>query len=220
MGGSSSRPAPAPVVNLPSPPPPPPPPPPPSPAQLCAIRKVEKGQIERDLQQKQQQVDSCDPQAALARRIEEETEKARQFAKEKRDAANTHVADFKKQADVLDKIYDTSSALSAYVSEVQKDADELEARQKKLKDVERMHRRRFMDSDPQDGVSGFLGIRTTDDKILFAFWICYGVALISILLFVFRTFGANMDAKTKKTISAVTLIGGYLIAYTFIINYA
>ena len=83
-------------------------------------------------------------------------------------------------------------------------------------------RRRFLDNDPQGGVTSVLGLQTADDKILLAFWICFVVGIILVQIVLFNVYGGALqylNLQQKVTIFLVVLAISMGIAQYFIRTY-
>jgi len=210
MGAKPSRPAaPPPPAPKPSPPPPPV-----NSFALCAAKKVELNQLNADVTKKQREVDSCDSEAAQARKTEAALAANRAYIEQKRTELANAVTDFHAQKEMANKFANATEPLQQYDESLTQDVERMGVKDKKLLNEERALRRDFLDNSPQDGVSGFLGIRTSDDKIVLTFWICFGLALVAILKIVFQMFEAQIgDTKQQLKIGAVAVLVSYGIAY-------
>ena len=223
MGNKSSSPIALPAPPLrPAPPPPPPPPPPPlNSAQQCAVRKVELHQIDADLKRKQNDVDTCDPQGAQARKTQAAIQENQAFVdKNRQELAQAH-ANFNRQMTIVRQIADATEPLDEYMTALKKELAQLTKENEQLERKERANRRRFLDNDPQSGVGGVPAVRTRDDKVLLAFWICYGAALITAMILITKMFEAKIGGTKEKIFLSLGVIGAaYGLAYYIIVFYA
>jgi len=202
-------------------PPPPAPPPPPqlNTAQQCAVRKVELSQIRNDMNNKQNDVDNCDPQGAQARKTEEAVRQNQIFVTEKTAELGKAVRESNRQITIVQQIADATEPLNEYEATLKEELDNLNKENDQLERKERANRRRFVDNDPQSGVGGPL--RTTDDKVLLAFWICYGLALITTMILLTKMFEAQIGGtKEKIMLSLGVILAAYGLAYYVIVFYA
>jgi hypothetical protein len=65
-------------------------------------------------------------------------------------------------------------------------------------------------------------VRTSDDRVLLAFWITYGAVVIALTFFglhVYAQKGGAMDAKTQAGAITLALLAAYAIAYPLISTY-
>jgi hypothetical protein len=62
-------------------------------------------------------------------------------------------------------------------------------------------------------VSGLLGVRTDDDKILLAFWIVYGIAILVITVALLGVYGGELTSAKKIQTGIVVLGFSYGLAY-------
>lgn len=216
MGNRQSSPAPA---APPPRPPPPPPPPPPTPAQLCALRKVELNQIQNDLNNKQTQVDTCDPQGAQTRLTEAAMAANTAFVTEKRSKFNELLQANYSSRNIYNNVRDAVGPIVTVGSELSGEAERLQGENQKYVRSQRKERRRFLDSDPLAGVGGPPGIHTSDDKVLLAFWITLGLALVLTMIYLLNIYGGSMDMKQKISIGASVVLLSYGIIYYLITQY-
>lgn len=113
--------------------------------------------------------------------------------------------------------------VNEYAQDIDADLATLQRRRYELHSEVRQGRRRFMDDDPQGGVSGILGLRTTDDKILLAFWIVFGVWVGVALFIALGAYGEALGINTiAKKIGAIagTYAATFYTAWYFIAHYA
>lgn len=218
MGSSPSKPSPPPPP--PPPPTPPPPPPPPDPATLCRLRKVELNQIQSDLNNKQREVDSCDPQSVQARKTDTILKDINSFIQQQSIRRTEAIQQVESNIKINTDIKVAVQPLTELRNENTKLQKELEETNRKLIQSQRVQRRNFMDNDPQSGVSGLPGVRTTDDKVMLAFWLTIIPALIVLYLVGLQYFNIQIDTK-GKIITGVFLIGIILgVIYWAITAYA
>jgi hypothetical protein len=87
----------------------------------------------------------------------------------------------------------------------------------------RAGRRRFLDDDPQRKVANVLGLQTTDDKILLAYWICFLFGLTAVYTLVLVMYGDALNLQTgqqKVGVYFVLILLSAGISYYFIYKYA
>jgi len=202
-------------------PPAPPPPPPLNTEQQCAVRKVELNQIRNDLNNKQNDVDNCDPQGAQARRTREAMVDSENYVNQKAREIENAYKEFNRQIAIVRQIAVATEPLDEYNQSLRQELDQLITESEQLERKERANRRRFVDNEPQSGVGGAPAVRTQDDKVLLAFWISYGAALITALLLITKMFEAQIGGtKEKIIVSLGTILVAYGVAYWVIVFYA
>lgn len=201
-------------------PPPAPTPPPLNSAQQCAVRKVELNQISTDLQRKQNDVDTCDPQGAQARKTQAAIKENQTFVDKNRQELAQATTEFNRQMTIVKQIADATEPLDEYMAALKKELAQLNKENEQLERKERANRRRFLDNDPQSGVGGAPGLRTRDDRVLLAFWICYGAALITVMILITKMFEAKIGGTKEKIVLSLGVIGAaYGLAYYTIVFY-
>jgi len=184
--------------------------PPQDPAATCRVASVELNQITNDLRNKQIQVDTCNPAEAQARNTKAALAANNAYVVEKTAQFNTAMAEYTKNLDLVKTVGNAVGPLSAYSSDLKMKASQLQEDTKKYEQAERVQRRNFLDNSPQSGVNRWL--QTDDDKVLFSFWICYGIGLIGLIAFLLTVFGVS-DMKQKMSIGGLALFVGYGLAY-------
>ena len=189
--------------------------------ETCAVKQVRLNQVQSDLAVRQREVDSCDPQAAQARRTNAALAAEREWTNNKRNALAQAVAEFQKQIGITNNLAASNTPLKEYLDTLEQKAGTLEKKKLKLEHDERKQRRAFLDNDPQGGVPGPLGLETSDDKIMIAFWICYGAAIFAASLIGTRIFADRIgDTAAQLKLSAVITAFAYVIAYYAIVKLA
>lgn len=211
MGNKPSQPA--------RPPPPPPPapapaPPPPNPAQVCALRSVELNQIKTDLTNKQAQVDSCDPQGAQARLTNAAIAANTDYVTQKRSKFNELLQTNTNSVSIYKNVRDAIAPIVTVGSDASEETKRLEEENLKYIRSQRKERRSFLDSDPLAGVGD-----TSDNSIMLAFWITFGLSLIIATIYLLNVYGGSMDFKQKSMTGASIVALSYGIVYYLITQY-
>lgn len=135
------------------------------------------------------------------------------------------IGTLKQQTDALTSQYETQRGLfdtyissaevlqnargpfDTYMRELTAEKADLEKRQIELQQQIRAGRRRFIDDSPQDGVTSVLGQRTTDDKVLLTFWICFTVAIVAGIIVFLLKYGQALNLLTvqQKVVVGITI---------------
>lgn len=208
MGGSHSLPIPSPHPQLSSSPPKP---------VSCAVRKVELNQIQNDLKQKQNEVDTCDPQGSQARQTQAAIAANQAYVDSKKNEQAEAYNEYVRQRKLIQTFSTSLSPIQQYTESLREELSRLEKENVKFEQEERMQRRNFLDNDPQGGVYGLPGVRTYDDKVLLAFWITYGATILCFCLVAFSQTSMSLGEKIG-TIVAILLVC-YGLAYYAITTY-
>ena len=98
---------------------------------------------------------------------------------------------------------------------LKQDLERLNAENTLLEEEERAQRRNFLDGRPQQAIYGPPGLKTYDDKVLLAFWITYGAAIVTMILVATRGKAWN----ERVAIVMTTLVVAYGLAYYAITVY-
>jgi hypothetical protein len=184
---------------------------------MCAVRAVELNQLTRDIAQKQTEVDNCNPQQAQQRKVAAFIETTRKYVVQNQDELEGANANYRSKRATVQKLASAAAPLKTYLASLKDDHDRLMKRLTEHEQVGRRERRRFLDSDPQSGVSGPAGVRTADDKVMLTFWICYGAAILTVAFVALRMYGITDVGTVAQTLALVAALA-YGIAYFTIIK--
>jgi hypothetical protein len=140
------------------------------------------------------------------------------------------VARFEKQKAIFDSYIESVGVLQnakgpidTFMQDLESQQSALTAEQYALQQKIRAGRRRFLDAEPQAGTTSILGLQTTDDKILLAFWICFLTGIsVATAIFLLK-YGESMNLLTPQ--QKITVFLGFLLAcgglaFFFIRRYA
>jgi len=183
----------------------------------CAAKQVEYNNLQRDLAGKQNEIDSCDPQATLQRKINEEVAAQTAYVNAKTTEFNDAVQQYERERANVIRIQESSGGASLYLDELTAQLNDAESQENEFERDARRERRRFVDGSPQSGVGGAPGVRTSDDRVLLAFWITYGIAFIAVAILITRNYGMKTTDALKIFIPAA--LAAYGVAYYFIAYY-
>ena len=92
-----------------------------------------------------------------------------------------------------------------YMRDLEAKEAELNAEYIKIQQGIRAGRRRFLDSDPQSGVTSVLGLQTADDKVLLAFWICFAAGILVLEFFLLKQYGGVLQLVSTQQKIAIFL---------------
>jgi hypothetical protein len=182
-------------------------------ATQCRVKGVELSQLQNDVNKKQAEIDSCNPAQAERRRIEAKQAEFRKYKEDKNKLAAQLHSELNQKRTNIDALYESSKPLMAYLNKLKKESESLEKAKTEFEQAERTQRRNFLDNGPQDGVSGFLSVRTADDKILLAFWITFGAAILILTAAMLQTYGTKLSTNQKFQIGGVVFAICYGVAY-------
>lgn len=193
----------------------------PQPAQdpvvVCNTRKVELNQLRTDMSTKQNEVDGCDPSGKATRM-------RNQYIQENADFINRLWPDFTEiENSFHSKITDVNALvksvgpLQEYKKEMEKEVKTLRDKEKQYTQEERLYRRDFLDNDPQDPLSMYAWQKTSDDKVLLGFWVCYILGTAMLVAVGMSMFAPNLDSNTKIQYGALIVIAAFVIAYSCIV---
>ena len=185
----------------------------------CQSNATALNMARNDVRQKTEKWEQCYPDLALQERLRVARAEAEKYSAERRkerDEANTN---YRTKATAAGKIASSARTLYQTLFEKEKELASFVGKRTNLEQLERRERRAFLDNDPQAGTGGAPGVRTMDDRVLLAFWITYGAALLSATVLGLQLDGARMgitSGKTRATAAVVVAIVGYAIPYYFI----
>jgi hypothetical protein len=187
------------------------------PVVVCNTRKVELNQLRTDMSTKQSEVDGCDP-AGKATRIRN------QFIQENADFINKTWPEFNGIQDSFhSKIADIKALvksvgpLQEYRKEMDKEVKTLREKERQYTQEERLHRRDFLDQDPQDPLSMYAWQKTSDDKVLLGFWLCYIIGVAMLVAVGISMFAPNLDSSKKFQYGGLMVLAAFATAYVCIV---
>jgi hypothetical protein len=183
----------------------------------CAIAGQQLTQLNNDLATRQQQVDNCDPQAALQRRIAKATAENQAFVNAQQQRKNDAINAIKRTMELCDQLVSSSKPLIDYDQDLKDHIKQSTEHLSRGIQTERKYRRQFLDGDPQES-TGIAGIRTSDDRVMLAFWITYSFAIIAVALVLINMLGIQ-DLKQKIAVGALAYALSIGTAYASIVYY-
>lgn len=185
----------------------------------CVANDVALNAALRDVATKDAKWQSCYPDQAVNRRLTAARQEAAEYDRRQRAAQNAAAADFRVKLAAAQKLENSAQLLYKSLFEKEKELGALVDTRQNTEQLERRERRAFLDNDPQGGTGGAPGVRTADDRVLLAFWITYGAAVIAGTIFLLNVYGVQLNAtdlRSKATITAIVAATAYGIAYYFI----
>jgi vacuolar-type H+-ATPase subunit I/STV1 len=188
-------------------------------ATQCRVKGVELSQLQNDVTKKQAEVEACNPADTKRRQIQAKEKEFQAYVKEKNNLVDELREAMSQKLLNIRSLYASMQPVRTYINTLKEESNQLDKVKIEHEQAERTQRRNFLDNGPQDGVSGILGVRTTDDKILLAFWITYGAAVLTVIAVVLQTYGAELSKTQKIQIGVVVLAACYGVAYYGITTY-
>jgi len=121
--------------------------------------------------QAQAAYNAADPTGAQQAKVASDQTEIQQYIADRNGALTQALAESKRVGLYLRNLTDAVGPGTAYVSNLQQQADDLTNQQLKLGQKIRTQRRAFMDQYPQSGTGGYFFHHTADDFALFVFFI-------------------------------------------------
>lgn len=185
----------------------------------CQVNDTELNMARNDISQKDAKWEQCYPEEATQRRLRALREEAQAYERQRRAEQREANASFNTKKQAIAKLADSTRELYKTLFGKEKELAGLVGSRTNLEQLERRERRLFLDSEPQSGAGGAPGVRTGDDRVLLAFWITYGAALIAGSILILQLYGAQLgvtETKSKAGFIALAALIGYGLAYYFI----
>lgn len=189
------------------------------PVTQCRVKSVELNQLQNDVTKKQQEIDTCNPEEANRRRTNEKLKMYEVYISEKKTQMNDLADGISNTISTIKSVHESSRPTRTYIKKLTNEAETLDRKKVEFEQQERTQRRAFLDNDPQSGVSGLLGVRTDDDKVLLAFWITYGLAVVLLTIVGLMVYGTQFSTVQKVQIGGITLLMAYIVAYYGIVYF-
>lgn len=130
------------------------------------------------------------------------------------------LGNFRRVVTIANRFHEIAVPVDYYLNKVDSEIDSQKKQTLEYSQLERTRRRQFLDEGPQSGVFGLPGLRTDDDKVLLAFWITYGVAIIGFLCIAVKVFGGSSSLSQSAGMIVTGLLVAYAMAYYFIYTFA
>ena len=190
----------------------------PDPASQCTANKINASNLQKQLDDANSQVDSCDPSVPNTRKASQLKDTNQQFVNESRsktDLLTQTIQDKFKMgndlASAVEQIKHYEKELGAELLVVEKDS-------MKLEHDERKYRRDFIDNQPTDGVPWYIfGLQTSDDKVMLTFWIT-SIICFSLLTHIALTILLPTDSfKSRAIKGTIAVLIALFICYLLII---
>ena len=188
----------------------------------CQVNDVELNMARNDVVQKDQKWERCNPEEAVQRRIRTLREEATAYERAKRMEQREANENYKTKNNAVNKLADSARELYKTLLDKEVELSKLTSKRENIEQYERRERRAFLDNSPQSGTGGAPGVRTTDDRVLLAFWITYGAAIIAGCILLLDLYGVKIgasDLKSKAGLTVVVTAVAYGLAYYFISFY-
>jgi len=196
------------------------PPPTPNPAAQCATNKINMNDLQRQLNQKQADVESCDPSVKTARTKDALMKENADFIQQARNEYQSLDKSINDGFRAGNELAESVKLLKQFAKEMEDDEKKMSGEITKFEHKERAYRRDFLDNDPTEGVPWHIfGLQTADDKVMLAFW---STSLIMYILLAVIVLGIVMPGATikKKAIAgSVGVFAMLLMSYLLITYY-
>jgi hypothetical protein len=189
----------------------------------CDVNKVSLNQLKRDLEEKQTAVDTCDPSSRKERVFQAKKAELDAFVGAKETEFRKELAIFDGTVALASSIHESQAPLREHLAELKAKKEKLAKENEQLEFVIRSNRRRFMDGEPQEELPTVLGLKTSDDKVMFFFWSAFLLAAASVSFVLLSAYGDRMGIVGRR--GKIAFIGiltsiCYGIAYYFIYKFA
>lgn len=202
---------------------------PPAPDSSNAIQKarIELAMANNDKNNKQQILDRLVPTEAQQRLIDKANSELNDYTGKTSKIYAVQIKLFDKIYDQINELY--TSPAYAIVEKYKKNID-----QKKIllsneymlnKEKAFTERRRFLDSQPQEGVEGIGWFSNVDEQILAVFWLAYILFLGTIITLLIMYYGIQYAGSLKNAITSgiviflILIVMGHFMIRNFALKY-
>jgi len=191
----------------------------PDPVSQCEANKIVASALQNQLNQKNSQIDQCDPSIPLARTEKQIETDNNNFVSEARKNADEFIYRINDKFKMGNDLAEAVKELKHYEKDIKKELEDTEKNLSTLYHNERKYRRDFLDNQPTAGVPWHIfGLQTSDDKVMLTFWISALISF-SLLAHVGLTIAQpNSTLKTRAMIGSIVVIAA-LIACQILISY-
>lgn len=181
--------------------------------------RVELNMAKNDVKSKQDRYDILVPEEANARKTAFAQREINEYVRAKDDQYNTELKLYNVLLEQVDTLANNGVVALAkkYEAEVKKKQQLIRDKNMENKEKVFTNRRRFLDSEPQKPVGGFLSFESTDSQIMLAFWISYILIICSVALIMISKYGVYLGSpKNVGIILTVTIFVMVIIAHLII----
>jgi hypothetical protein len=188
----------------------------------CQVNDVQLNMARNEIATKDRKWEQCYPEEATQRRLRALRDESVAYTNAKRAEQRDANANLDTKLAAVDKLAKSATAMKQALAAKTAELTALTSKRENLEQYERRERRAFLDNSPQSGTGGAPGVRTGDDRVLLAFWITYGAAILTASIFVLNTYGASIgatDTRSKAQLVALILLLAYAAAYLSITYY-
>lgn len=187
-------------------------------SQCMAARVMYNSAKNAELKAKKDAEAAC-PDETRNETIEATTNENLGYVKLKSQELKQATNQFNRLKTIVHRFTEIAKPTTEYLQQLDTTIETAEKDTRQYSQTERTRRRKFLDDSPQSGVFGLPGIRTYDDKVLLAFWITYGVAILGIMAIAFH-FQPSLSFTQKLKYAASGLLVAYGVAYYMITKFA
>ena len=176
-------------------------------------KRVELNMSKNDTKGKQINFDKLVPDEVQQRKTNEANAKLSQYLAETERQFSIELKLFDSTLAQLDTAANspTYAIAQKYKQELQKKHQLIANQYTSNKEKAFTNRRRFLDSDPQAGVKGFVWLQTVDDQILAVFWIAYVLFVGTGLLMLLLEYGPQYLGTVKNIVIVGSITFAFLI---------
>lgn len=180
----------------------PPPPPPPDPRIERERKRVELTMAKNDLEQKQADYNKLVPDEAQKASIKKANDDMSAYMGPKQTQFDYELRLFNLALNQVDTLSNSGSIMLAqkYRKELNNKHHKIASEYQKNKEKAFTNRRRFLDSNPQEGVPGLGWFQSIDDQVMLIFWISYVLFFGTLLTYVLSYFGAKIGSMRNAII--------------------
>jgi len=194
-------------------------PPTPDPVAVCAANQITLKNLQNQVEQTSNAVDSCDPSVKLDRLTKKYAKDNHEFVQQQQarfsELDQSIQSRFKTSSDLVESI----QLLKQFEHELQEEHSFAEKESVGLANKERTYRRDFLDNQPEQGVPWHVvGLQTADDKAMLAFWISTALFLSLLATFYIKTYRTGSGVWANVGVGLGIVLVPLLTAY-FIIVY-
>lgn len=192
------------------------------PGYLKEQKRIELNMARTDVSNKQKEYDDLTPAEALKRKTDQGNDEATKYIDGVRIRSNYENEINEKLFSEIDILANSPSFKLAqkYRAELTQKYDVAVAENAKFKDAFVTNRRRFLDADPQESVSGIGPFKTLDDRILLLFWTCYLLFLIPTTYYIVSGLGTKIGTPLMQNgTTAGVVLSASLVAHLAIKNF-
>lgn len=194
--------------------------PPPNPRAEIERKRVELTIAKNNLKKQQEDFDKLVPDELTEKKTQEALQEFKKYKE-------TKILQYNVEQKLFDQTLEqvrvaaespTVEIAKKYEDKIKNTAKEIYGEYEYNREKALMERRRFLDAEPQEGVSGIGWFQSVDQQVLIVFWITYILFILTGIVLLLQAYGLQYFGTTKNMVltGLLTFICSLFLAHKFL----